>query len=110
MTHSGGGSYAVVWAFRVKAGREAEFERMYGPEGDWARLFRAADGYLATQLWRDVEHPGRYLTIDRWRSREAYDLFFARPPSAYADLDAAGATLTEREERLASLEQVLAVS
>ena len=48
---------------------------MYGPEGEWAQFFRAGRGYVGTELLRDVEQPGRYLVVDRWESREAYNAF-----------------------------------
>jgi heme-degrading monooxygenase HmoA len=52
-----------------------EFERVYGPEGEWAQFFRAGSGYIGTELLRDVEIPARYLVVDRWDSREAYNAF-----------------------------------
>ena len=33
-------TYIVVWEFQVKAECEAEFVTAYGPDGEWARLFR----------------------------------------------------------------------
>ena len=31
---------AVMWQFDVKKGREAEFEKLYGADGDWTALNR----------------------------------------------------------------------
>lgn len=64
---------ALVFSYEVHDA--AEFERVYGPEGDWAGFFRRGAGYVGTELLRDVENPGRYLVIDRWDSREAYNAF-----------------------------------
>jgi heme-degrading monooxygenase HmoA len=61
--------------FSYEARDPAEFERAYGPDGEWAEFFRAGPGYVGTELLRDVENPGRYLVIDRWDSREAYQQF-----------------------------------
>ena len=69
------GCYVCLWEFRVKGERVGEFERAYGPEGDWVRLFRRADGYLGTELLRDAGEPGRFITVDRWRSRKDYESF-----------------------------------
>ncbi len=33
-------SYIYIWRFNVKKGMESEFERAYGPKGEWVRLFR----------------------------------------------------------------------
>jgi heme-degrading monooxygenase HmoA len=64
---------ALVFSYEV---REAtEFERVYGPDGDWAHFFAGAAGYIGTELLRDVELPGRYLVIDRWDSADAYNAF-----------------------------------
>jgi heme-degrading monooxygenase HmoA len=52
-----------------------EFERVYGPNGDWAEFFRRGSGYIGTELLRDVEVPGRYVVIDRWESAEDYNAF-----------------------------------
>jgi hypothetical protein len=42
--------YVVLWRFRPREGRQSEFERAYGPSGEWALLFRRSDGYLGTEL------------------------------------------------------------
>jgi heme-degrading monooxygenase HmoA len=64
---------ALVFSYEVDD--TAEFERVYGPDGEWAAFFRTGAGYVGTELLRDVENPGRYLVIDRWDSPEAYNAF-----------------------------------
>jgi heme-degrading monooxygenase HmoA len=61
--------------FSYEARDPEEFERAYGPDGEWAAFFRQGPGYIGTELLRDVENPGRYLAIDRWDSRDAYQAF-----------------------------------
>jgi heme-degrading monooxygenase HmoA len=73
----------LVLVFSYQARDPAEFERVYGPEGEWAEFFRAGRGYVATELLRDVEQPGRYFVLDRWESREAYDDFVAANGAEY---------------------------
>jgi heme-degrading monooxygenase HmoA len=99
-------AYAIVWELRPRPGREEEFERAYGPEGDWARLFRRAEGYLGTELLRDPAGPGRYLTIDRWASRAAFAAFKRAHGAEYEALDRACEGLTERESSLGSFENI----
>ncbi len=84
--------------YDVRPGSVELFEQVYGADGDWARLFRAAPGYLGTELFRSVATPGRYLTVDDWAARAAYELFRSRAGAAYAELDARcdELTLTER--------------
>jgi len=61
--------HEIVWEYEVRAEHAAAFEALYGADGDWARLFRRAEGYVETRLYRDTARPTLYLTIDRWRSR-----------------------------------------
>ncbi len=95
-------THVIVWEFRAQPGREDEFERVYGPEGDWANFFRRGEGYLGTELIRDVETPGRYVTIDRWASAAAYEDFRSRNSSEYEAIDRRCESLTEHEARLGS--------
>jgi heme-degrading monooxygenase HmoA len=91
--------FVVLWMFEAKAGAEADFARVYGPEGDWARLFRRGPGYLATELVRDLEVARRFVTIDRWESRDAFHQFKAATHGEYEALDARCRPLT-RSQRL----------
>ncbi len=45
-----------------------------------------------------------YLTIDRWRSRAAYEAFVRAAGPAYAALDRRGDALTVRERRLGAFD------
>jgi heme-degrading monooxygenase HmoA len=89
--------YRIVWMYDVKPETAVIFERVYGAEGDWVRLFRTARGYLGTELFRSVATPGRYVTVDDWESLAAYDIFRARAGAAYAELDARCDDLTQTE-------------
>ena len=89
--------YRIVWMYDVRPESLAPFERVYGSDGDWARLFRSTGGYLGTELFRSVGTPGRYVTVDDWESLGAYDIFRARAKAAYAELDARCDDLTQTE-------------
>lgn len=95
-------THVIIWEFRARRGREGEFERVYGPGGDWANFFRSGEGYLGTELMRGVETPGRYVTIDRWTSAAAYEDFRSRNLSEYETIDRRCESLTEHEARLGS--------
>lgn len=88
----------VVWRFRARMGGEAAFEHAYGPDGEWARLFRRDPAYRGTDLLRPDVAEGWYLTIDRWASRTAYDAFRESHASEYHRVDLACEELTEAEE------------
>ena len=89
--------YAYLWEFQVMPGYEAEFEQHYGPSGSWARLFAEATGYIETLLLKDSAHAGRYLTVDRWISEEAYVTFRSAYSRQYGQLDQQCAKLTTAE-------------
>jgi heme-degrading monooxygenase HmoA len=72
---------ALVFTYDVPDA--GEFERAYGPEGEWAAFFRGGRGYVGTELLRDVETAGRYLVVDRWESSEAYNDFVAANRDEY---------------------------
>ena len=73
----------LVLVFSYEAREPEQFERVYGPEGEWARFFRQGRGYIGTELLRDVETPGRYLVIDRWQSADDYNAFIAEHRAEY---------------------------
>jgi heme-degrading monooxygenase HmoA len=92
--------YVAVWKFIAKPGREADFERHYGPDGSWAALFRNAPGYVRTELYRGDDNS--YLTVDYWETVETWLEFRAARGREYAALDDELAALTEREEAVVS--------
>jgi len=90
----------VIWRYEVKPAREDAFRELYGPDGEWARLFATDPAYLGTELLKDSGDGHTYLTLDRWRDRAAYEAFLARREAEYAALDAQGMALTASEERI----------
>jgi heme-degrading monooxygenase HmoA len=99
----------MLWEYSVKVGAEAEFELVYGPEGDWAQFFAKGEGYIGTVLLRDVGQERRYATIDMWSSQEAYETFRRRWEKEYKAIDARCEELTEQEASHGSFNSVGAV-
>lgn len=89
--------YTYVWEFIVPEARRIEFESHYAPSGSWGQMFREHPGYIETVLLRERELPERYITIDRWMSREAYDAFRSACSEAYERLDRQCEGLTSEE-------------
>jgi heme-degrading monooxygenase HmoA len=106
MHSSGTGEYLILWEFRPKKGAEARFEEMYGPGGDWAKFFEQGEGFLSTELVRDSKDPTRYITLDRWISRQAYEGFRAVYRQEYESIDEQCESLTESERELGAFESV----
>ena len=87
----------ILWRFKVQSGKEGEFEKAYGPGGAWDVLFRRGEGFLGTELLRPAGSTRDYVTIDRWRSEDAFEAFLRDHKAAYTTLDAQLESLTVRE-------------
>ena len=94
--------HVILWSFRARPGLESRFEDAYGAGGAWARLFAAAPGFLGSELMRASD--GRYLTVDRWESKDAFEAFREAHAAAYAELDARCDALTAEERSLGTVE------
>lgn len=90
-------NYVIIWTYEVDAPNELAFCAAYGPNGDWAALFARAPGFIDIELLYDG---GRYATIDRWESPEAFDSFKTAHGAAYDALDAKCGHLTRAEHRI----------
>jgi heme-degrading monooxygenase HmoA len=95
-----GAEYVIVWEFRVRQEKAAEFQAKYGPEGVWARFFRDSAGYIRTELVRDVASDFRFLTLDYWKTEEEFNRFKQQRLAGYEQLDKELEGLTETETRL----------
>jgi heme-degrading monooxygenase HmoA len=98
--------YVVIWEYQVKPEKRAEFEEIYSSNGEWAKLFKKDPGYLGTTFIRDTNDSQRYLTIDRWVSKDAYENFLHQRSKEYEALDANCEDLTEEESQLGNWNSV----
>jgi heme-degrading monooxygenase HmoA len=98
--------FVALWEFEVKPGCEERFEKVYGPDGEWAKLFRSDSCYIETRLVKDTFRRGAYLTMDFWQSRKAYQAFLASHKSQYQAMDAQADKLTSKECRIGWYELV----
>jgi len=96
--------YTYVWEYIVHPTRVPEFRRIYGPKGEWVRLFRKAPGYVRTELLRDRANPCRFMTIDHWESLGAWEKFRAEFAEEFEDMDAKCARMTQKETGLGRFE------
>jgi heme-degrading monooxygenase HmoA len=96
----------ILWEYVVRPGKVEAFVAAYGPGGPWAELFARAEGFEATELYRQEDEPTRFLTIDRWRSRADFEAFRVRCEPDYYRLDDRFAELTLEEDRIGAFERV----
>jgi heme-degrading monooxygenase HmoA len=92
--------FLALWEFEVKSGCEERFRSVYGAEGEWARLFQMDENFIETRLVRDAVRANKFVTLDFWESRSAYESFKELNHAAYLKLDREGQTLTTVERCL----------
>lgn len=98
--------YLIVWEFVIRAECKDEFESVYGPHGEWVRLFGRSHGYQRTLLLHDSNASSRYITLDFWASRQEYERFQREHEAEYRTLDERCADLPVKETRLGEFEAV----
>jgi len=96
--------YTILWEFRVPPERCAAFEQAYGPTGPWGQLFARAEGFVGLDLLRCTEQAGRYVTVDRWRSRRDFEAFKDTFLAEYQALDRQLEGLAETETRIGAFD------
>ena len=99
-------TFIIIWEFSPRKGRESEFELAYGSNGDWAKFFSSGKGYIGTDLHRDIDQANRYLTIDEWTSREAFETFKDQRQEEYHRIDKKCESLTEYEKLVGLFERL----
>ena len=94
--------YRLVWEFDAKPERVADFEKVYSAAGRWATFFKSSPDYLGTELYKSTQDLNRFVAVDRWRSRVAYDNFRKANAAEYATLDEWCRQLLQHERMLGS--------
>lgn len=96
--------FVRIWQYDVAEGREGDFKRIYAADGDWATLFAVSDGYLGTELYRCIGTSGRYITVDRFSSAEAWHRLLDEQGPRYVEIDRLAEATTSRELELAAVD------
>ncbi len=91
---------AIVWEFVVKPESIPTFLQVYGPNGDWATLFRQYAGYEGTTLLQDSVANTRFLTIDAWKDVALFNQMRQSSQKEYSRLDSMCRALTVSEREL----------
>ena len=89
---------AITWQFEVKKGREAEFEKLYGVDGEWTAMNRHTRSYLGSSFLRDQNRTSRYLVIEYWSEMLVYEQHRDYRSAAIASLEERSAVLVDRVE------------
>ena len=74
----------IALVFAYETDDAAPFEDVYGPDGEWAQFFREGRRLSsAPSCCATSSMPGRYVVVDRWESREAYNEFVEQHREEY---------------------------
>lgn len=79
--------FVRVWEYEVDPSMVDAFLTAYGADGSWVRLFAKGEGFVGTELFRSIAHPGRFVTVDRWSEERQWHAFLALWGDEYAALD-----------------------
>jgi len=99
--------FVYIWEYIVREGCLSEFEKIYGPEGDWVQLFKKAKGYIATDLHQDISNANRFITIDSWNTKEDRDDFRKKYSNEFELLDEHCESFTEREKLIGDFDSTM---
>jgi len=89
--------FVIIWQYQVKPQENERFEEIYSSKGLWTELFKRSAGYLGTELIQDETDQQTYLTIDRWKSKQDFEVFQSVWQAEYKSLDEQCEGLTELE-------------
>jgi hypothetical protein len=64
---------AVVWQFQVKTGKQKDFEKFYGADGEWSQLARRSRSFLGSSFLRDQASDTSYLLVEYWSEMVVYE-------------------------------------
>jgi heme-degrading monooxygenase HmoA len=95
-------AFVIAWEFVLKQGAQEQFLAGYGPEGRWAKLFAKAPGFIRSELARSEYDGHKFVTVDVWESRAAYDAFRKQFEAEYDLLDMEMQAYTVNEQRVGS--------
>ncbi|MCG8433038.1 MAG: hypothetical protein MJA83_03275 [Gammaproteobacteria bacterium] len=96
--------FIYIWEYIVKSECVAKFLEHYQPDGTWARFFGKTEDYIRTELYRDSQHPNRFITIDYWRDKKSRDTFNENNREEFSRIDEDCELLTTEENCLGEFE------
>ena len=91
---------AIMWQFDVKQGCQAEFEQLYGVDGDWTAMNRLARSYLGSSFLHDQNRASRYIVIEYWSEMLVYEQHRSFRSEAITSLEERSKALVDSVEPL----------
>jgi heme-degrading monooxygenase HmoA len=98
---------AVIFEFKVRAGREADYFRWgerLGPE------LAEADGFLAIERFESRSEEGKFVSISYWRDEAAVRAWRAHPDHSMAQAEGRARIFSEFRLRVAEVVREITLS
>ena len=92
----------LVCEFDAQPNRVAVLEGISATHGRWAEFFKQSADYVGTELYKNTSDPNRFVAVDVWRSRVAYEAFRKANAVEYSALDEWCRQLLTHERMLGS--------
>jgi hypothetical protein len=94
------GVYVRIWDFIAKPETSAEFENLYGSDGEWVHLFSRSKAFLRTEFFQDRKAKNHYVTLDYFVSEAGFDDFLREFRREYEELDRRCNVVRESEREI----------
>lgn len=98
--------FVYIWEYIVKEEFIEKFKVIYGPDGDWVKLFKKGSGYIETHLHQDISNPKRFITVDFWSSKAHRDKFQNQYSKEFNQLDHACQKFTDSEKLIGDFHSI----
>lgn len=92
-------SFITIWRYKIKPEKRSEFEKLYGQNGEWVKLFKKYPDYIKTELIKNLNN-NHYITLDYWNSKESYYKFKEAAKKEFIEIDSQGEELTIEEKHI----------
>jgi len=92
--------YLTIWKYKVNPEKKTKFEKLYGSEGARVKLFQKFTDYIKTEVHQEIDNPEHYITLDYWKSREAYYKLKETSKKEFSEIDKKGEDLTIKEKHI----------
>lgn len=98
--------YMYIWFYKINPSYVEEFEKEYGANGKWIKLFQNSPHYQETILLKNSDQPHSYRTIDIWDNYEAYINFKTENEKEFNEIDNYCEQFTLKEQFEGNFEKI----
>lgn len=97
--------FIVLNEFHVKEEHIPAFETEFGSAGTRSETLQKGEGFMSTELMKDGANKRRFITIDRWISKDAYEDFQIEFENESAEVAKLGENMLEKQQLIGAFER-----